>query len=126
VKTILYGHAWMSGALTAFAFFGYVQALNTMQGGWVWVTVVLVGLLWPVLGFSYVASRDWKDGGGGDSEDPAPGGGAGRTTEGAAGPSRPRFAPTRYLALLLMLVVFWAVAVLLVATAASRWPLTTG
>jgi hypothetical protein len=124
VKTILYGHAWMSGALTAFAFFGYLRALNTSftppQQVWVWVSVLAVGVLWTLLGFFYVASRDSLGRAGDEPEDPAPGAGTGRPAEEVAGSSRRRAALPRYLAPLLMMVVFWAVAVLL-AVAASEW-----
>ena len=100
MKTILYGHAWMSGALTAFAFFGFLRALNTPftppRQVWVWAAVVAVGLLWTVLGFSYVARRDWEGAGGDDPEGPAPAPGAGRPAEEAAGPSRPRGSPAKF------------------------------
>jgi hypothetical protein len=131
VKTILYGHAWMSGALTAFAFSGLVRTFNTTWGVWrwqvwVWASVVAVGLLWTLLGFSYVARRDWEGGDQDDSEGPAPRAGAGRPAEEMAGPSRPRSAPARYAAPLLMLLGLLAAAVLLAAAARFWWARTTG
>ena len=127
MKTILYGHAWMSGALTGFAFFGLARVFGITWQVWpwqVWASVVAVGLLWTLLGFSYVACRDWADGD--DSEEPAPAPGAGRPAEGGAGPSRPRAAPSRYVAPLLMLAVFWAVAVLLTVAVKDLWSRNTG
>ena len=42
MKTILYGHAWMSGALTAFGFYGLARAFNTTRQVWVWVAIVAI------------------------------------------------------------------------------------
>jgi hypothetical protein len=130
VKIILYGHAWLSGALTAFAFFGFwratggFNAVNTTRQAWAWAAIFAIGLLWTVLGFSYVARRDSEGAGGDDLEGPAPAPGAGRPAEEVAGPSRPRGAPAKYAAPLLVLLTFLAVAVLL-AAAAGWWPSPT-
>ena len=64
MKTILYGHAWMSGALTAFAFGGFLRAFNATPQVWVWACVVGIGLMWTVLGFAYAARRDAESGDG--------------------------------------------------------------
>jgi hypothetical protein len=128
VKTILYGHAWMSGALTAFGFYGLARAFNFTWQVWawqVWASVVAIGLLWTVLGFFYVARRDWEGGDEDDTEDPAPRPGGGRPADKVAGPSRRRGTPARYAAPLLMLLVFLAVAVLLAVAARDRWFPTT-
>jgi hypothetical protein len=68
VKTIHYGHAWMSGALTGFAFFGFLRAFNGRltdpRQVWTWVAILALVLLWTLLGFSYVANRDGEGRGG--------------------------------------------------------------
>jgi hypothetical protein len=122
---MLYGHAWMSGALTTFAFIGFVRAFDTTPEVWFWVSGLAVGPLWTVLGFSYAAGRDSVGRGGDDLEGPAPALGTGRPPSEVTGPSRPRSAPARYVARLLMLLVFLAVAVLLAAAAKGWWSLTT-
>jgi hypothetical protein len=128
VKTILYGHAWLSGALTAFAFFGLwratggFNAANTTQQAWAWAAIFAIGLLWTVLGLSYVARRDSEGGDG--LEGPAPAPGAGRPAEEVVGPSRRRGAPAKYAAPLLVLLTFLAVTLLL-AVAAGWWPSPT-
>jgi hypothetical protein len=115
VKTILYGHAWMAGALTAFAFSGFLRAFSVTPLVWIWVSVLAVGLLWTVLGFSYVARRDGEGAGEDDLEGAAP----------VAGPSRRRGAPARYAAPLLVLLACLTVAVLLAGAAGGWWSLTT-
>ncbi len=124
MKTILYGHAWLSGALTGFAFFGFVRAFNTPRQVWIWAAVVAVGLLWTFLGFAYVARRDGEGGGGDDLEGPVPAS-AGRPAEEVAGASRLRGTPARHAASLLMLMVFVVVAVLLAAAAGGWWATTS-
>ncbi len=115
MKTILYGHAWLSGALTGFAFYGFLRAFSTTPQVWVWVAVLDVGLLWTALGFSYVARRDSEGAARDDLEAPAPAPG---------GPSRRRGAPARHSSPVLMLLVFLAVAVLLAVAAGGWWSTT--